>query len=36
MTMKEVWNFYNRSYKYRAQAKIQLESEEEKTSFMAY
>ena len=35
-TMKEVWNFYNKSYKHRTQTKIQVETEEEKRDFMSY
>ena len=34
--MKEVWNFYNKSYKHRTQTRIQIDSEEEKRAFMAY
>ena len=36
MTMKEVWDFYNRSYKRKLQSRIKVDTPEEKRSFMNY
>ena len=35
-TMKEVWDFYNRSYKRKLQSRIKVDTPEEKRSFMNY
>ena len=35
-TMKEVWDYYNRSYKRKLQTKIKVDTLEEKRSFMAF
>ena len=35
-TMKEAWDFYNRSYKRKLQSRTKVDTPEEKRSFMIY
>ena len=35
-TMKEVWDYYNRSYKRKLQTRIKVDTPEEKRSSMTY
>ena len=36
MSMKEVWQYYNKSFKKKAQTKIMIKNEEAKTNFMEF
>ena len=36
MTMKEVWEYYNRSFKKKIQTKINIDTEEDKQNFMNF
>ena len=36
MSMKEVWQFYNNSFKKKSQTKITIENEEAKNDFMEF
>ena len=36
MSMKEVWQYYNKSFKEKTQTKIMIENEEAKTNFMEF
>ena len=36
ISMKEVWQFYNNSFKKKSQTKITIESEEAKNDFMEF
>ena len=36
MSMKEVWAFYNKSFKNRTQTKIKLDTEQEHLEFMQF
>ena len=36
MSMKEVWQYYNKSFKKKTQAKIMIKNEEAKTNFMEF
>ena len=36
MTMKDVWQYYNRSQKFKTQTKIEVDTQEQKRQFMEF